>query len=62
MKGIFLGFPILRAIVDWGLCWRPFILGNYLVGVPGSSCRVIALHGNRFEHVFFLNLSPLIPI
>ena len=27
--GTFLGVPIVRTIVFWGLYWGPLILGNY---------------------------------
>ena len=27
--GTFLGVPIIRTIVFWGLYWGPLILGNY---------------------------------
>ena len=29
----FLGVPIIRTIVFWGLHWSPLILGNYHIGV-----------------------------
>ena len=28
IRGVLLGFPIIRIIVFWGLCWGPPILGN----------------------------------
>ena len=31
--GTFLGVPIIRIIVYWGLYWGPLILGNYHIGV-----------------------------
>ena len=31
IRGTFLGVPIIRTIVYWGLYWGPFILGNYHV-------------------------------
>ena len=27
--GTFLGVPIIRTIVFWGLYWGPLVLGNY---------------------------------
>ena len=29
IMGTFLGVPIIRIIVFWGLYWGPFIMGNY---------------------------------
>ena len=29
IRGTFLGVPIIRTIVYWGLYWVPPILGNY---------------------------------
>ena len=29
IRGTFLGVPIIRTIVFWGLHWGPLILGNY---------------------------------
>ena len=29
IRGTFLGVPIIRTIVFWGLYWGPLILGNY---------------------------------
>ena len=29
IMGTFLGVPIIRIIVYWGLYWGPHILGNY---------------------------------
>ena len=34
IKGTFLGVPIMRAIVFWGLYWGPLILGNYQIEDP----------------------------
>ena len=31
--GTFLGVPIIRIIVYWGLYWGPLILGNYQIGL-----------------------------
>ena len=31
IKGTFLGVPIIRTIVYWGLYWGPLILGSYQV-------------------------------
>ena len=33
IRGTFWGAPITRILVFWGLCWGPFILGNYHLGV-----------------------------
>ena len=33
IRGTFLGVPIIRTIVFWGLYWGPLILGNYHVWV-----------------------------
>ena len=33
IRGTFLGVPIVRIIVFWGLYWGPPILGNYHIGV-----------------------------
>ena len=30
--GTFLGVPIIRILVYWGLYWGPLILGNYNLG------------------------------
>ena len=32
IRGTFLGVPIIRIIVFWGLYWGSLILGNYHVG------------------------------
>ena len=32
IRGTFLGVPIMRIIVFWGLYWGPLILGNYQIG------------------------------
>ena len=32
IRGTFLGVPIVRTIVYWGLYWGPLILGNYHIG------------------------------
>ena len=32
IRGTFLGVPIIRIIVFWGLYWGPLILGNYHLG------------------------------
>ena len=34
IMGTFLGVPIIRTIVFWGLYWGPLILGNYHIRVP----------------------------
>ena len=37
IRGTFLGAPILRIIIFWGLYWGPLILGNYHISrVPGG--------------------------
>ena len=32
LEGIFLGVPIVRTRVYWGLYWGTLILGNYHIG------------------------------
>ena len=32
---LFLGVPIIRIIVHWGLYWDPLILGNYHIETWG---------------------------
>ena len=34
-RGTFLGVPILRAIVFWGVYWGPLILGEHHLGIQG---------------------------
>ena len=36
IRGTFLGVPIIRTIVFWGLYWGSLILGNY--HIPSESC------------------------
>ena len=36
--GTFLGVPIIRIIVYWGLYWDPPILGNYHISGPIAEC------------------------
>ena len=43
--GTFLGVPVIRSIVFWGLYWGPPILGNYHVRIM-LGIRVFNL-GNR---------------
>ena len=31
IRGTFLGVPIIRTIVYWGLFWGPLILGNFQI-------------------------------
>ena len=33
IEGTFLGVPIIRTIVFWGLYWGPLILGNYHITI-----------------------------
>ena len=33
IRGTFLGVPIIRAIIFWGLYWGPLVLGNYHIGL-----------------------------
>ena len=47
IRDTFLGVPIIRTIVFWGLYWGPLILGNYLIGfrvkeIPRISSQVVA--------------------
>ena len=37
IKGTFLGVPIVRTVVLWGLYWGPLILGNYHLKSPFRS-------------------------
>ena len=32
--GTFLGVPIIRTIIFWGLYWGPPVLGNYHIIIP----------------------------
>ena len=34
-RGTFLGVPILRAIVFWGVYWGPLVLGEHHLGIQG---------------------------
>ena len=52
--GTFLGVPIIRIIVFWGLYWGPLILGNYHMkeeglgfGLRGLRFRVATLNANK---------------
>ena len=36
IRGTFLGVPILRIIIFWGLYWGPLVSGNYHIGVNAS--------------------------
>ena len=41
IRGTFLGVPIIRIIVFWGLCWGPLVLGNYhMKAAKGCGQRV----------------------
>ena len=31
IRGTFLGIPIIRIVVFWGLDWGPLVLGSYFV-------------------------------
>ena len=33
IRGTYLGVPIIRTTVFWGLYWGPLILGNYHLGL-----------------------------
>ena len=33
IRGTFLGVPMMRTIVYWGLYWGSLILGNYPIGI-----------------------------
>ena len=33
IRGTFLGVPIIRIIIYWGLYWGPLILGNYHISL-----------------------------
>ena len=44
IMGTFLGVPIIRSIVFWGLYWGPLILGNYHVGCcVASKCLEVCV-------------------
>ena len=36
IRGTFLGVPIIRIIVYWGVYWGPPILGNYHIDIDHS--------------------------
>ena len=42
IRGIFLGVPIIRSIVYWGLYWGPLILGNYHMSAAGEGLDFLA--------------------
>ena len=44
IRGIFLGVPIIRTIVFWGLYWGPPILGNYHIILI---FQLFSLHGDH---------------
>ena len=41
----FLGVPIIRTIVFWGLVWGPPILGNYHIGLYKAHIGVSKIQG-----------------
>ena len=43
MRGPFLGVPVIRIIVSWGLCWGPGYLGK-LPSVSSLGFRLCAPH------------------
>ena len=47
-RGTFLGVPIIRIIIYWGLYWVPLVLGNYQMKtcecVCGRSKQINAYH------------------
>ena len=51
IRGTFLGVPIMRFIVFWGLYWGPPILGNYHMGVSQNE---VYLFGGLGLRVTFL--------
>ena len=40
IRSTFLGVPIIRTIVFWGLYWGPLILGNYQIN-EGTKVRIL---------------------
>ena len=49
IRGIFLGVPIIRAIVFGGLYWGSYILGNYrIVVVPEN----MSIEGAQIANMF----------
>ena len=42
IRGTFLGIPIIRTIVYWGLYWGSLILGNYRNETGTNENHVIA--------------------
>ena len=48
IMGTFLGVPIIRIIVYWGLYWGPLILGNY---------HMLGYYGTRMEQDYILLLG-----
>ena len=49
--GTFLGVPIIRTIVFWGLYWGPLILGNYQVALSEPSAEIFV--GRTVCRIFF---------
>ena len=51
IRGTFLGVPILRIIVFWGLYWDPLISGNHYVELSqGKAKIVIRKYPVAFQH------------
>ena len=50
IRGTFLGVPIIRILVFWGLYWGPFILGNYYMTLPELQRRAHVC--SCWEHCF----------
>ena len=48
IKGTFLGVPIIRTIVLWGLYWGPPILGNYHI-IPNAASQTRAMMHARAQ-------------
>ena len=49
IRGAFLGAPIIRTIVFWGLYWGPHILGNYHLVNLVPTAHVRSAHITEFE-------------
>ena len=52
IRATFLGVPIIRAIVYWGLYWGTLIWGNYHLAKERKTCILPGIHGNLLEYRF----------
>ena len=46
----FLGVPVIRILVYWGLCWGPLMLGNYHIK------KALGYHRNNSLFTWFVAL------